>query len=236
MNISISYFSSAGGRAENEDTVCVNEFNNGLAAVVADGLGGHKEGKLASELAVKIISSELISSNKTIEDIKIAIDKANSEIINSKKGSDMCTTVAMVCIDKLKAIAAHVGDSRVYQFRDSDIIYQSVDHSVSQMAVSVGEIQKSEIRGHEDRNKLLRALGNSYKHDPYLKELDVIEGDGFLVCSDGFWELLLEDEMSASFCNSSNAGEWLDAMRLYVDRRITEKSDNNTAVAIMVGK
>ncbi len=236
MNVSLSYYTSAGGREENEDSVYINEFGKAITAIVADGLGCHENGKQASELAVKVISSELIGVDRvTADKVKEALYKANKEILAKQNGGNMCSTAAVLYADNDTAVAAHVGDSRVYQFRGGKIVYQSSDHSVSQMAVNVGEITPDEIRGHADRNKLLRVLGNPDKYEPELREIEVRKGDAFLLCSDGFWELILETEMQKCLEGSSDAGEWLRSMRRVVDGRMTPKSDNNTAAAIIIG-
>ena len=146
----------------------------------------------------------------------------------------MKTTIAALWFNNERAIVAHVGDTRIYQFRKSKIVYQSIDHSVSQMAVMVGEITQDELRGHIDRNRLLRALGASEKVKPDVRSLSLLPGDAFLVCTDGFWELILEDEMLEDLENSSIANQWLANMRKRIENRISTKGDNHTAVAIII--
>ncbi len=234
MDISLSYYTSTGGRSGNEDAVSITETENGILAVVADGLGGQGNGEIASDIAVKSIQYEISRCSVSVNKMNDAVTKVNDAIRNSQHGSNMCSTIAALWLDESGAYASHVGDSRIYQFRDNKIVYQSLDHSVSQMAVLVGEISEKEIRGHKDRNRLIRALGASADIKPETDFLKVKKGDAFLLCSDGFWELMLEEEMLECLYGSMNAGEWLRMMRNRIEKKITGGSDNHTAAVIMI--
>lgn len=124
-------------------------------------------------------------------------------------------------------MVANVGDSRVYQFRNGEVIFQSVDHSLAQLAVVAGKIAPQQIRSYPDRNKLTRSLG--WEETPWIdiRTLSVQQGDRFLLCSDGFWEEITENQMLESAARHSDAESWLQAMRTQVQPRA---SDNNTAV------
>jgi len=235
MNISAAYYSSKGNRTRNEDNISLLENCDNVIALVADGLGGEESGDVASLTTIRSINAYLSGSKVTVEHIIEAIISANYEIIKLQNSNGkMKSTIALLCLDKANAIAAHVGDTRVYQFRKNKIVYQSVDHSVSQMSVSVGEINIDEIRGHTDRNRLTRALGSKKTLEPDLTELVSIYGDAFLLCSDGFWEYVLEEEMIEDLKLSKNADEWLNKMRSRVDSRISPAGDNHSAIVIIV--
>lgn len=131
---------------------------------------------------------------------------------------------------------AHIGDSRLYHFLDGELIEQTFDHSVSQMAVLRGEISQEEIRGHVDRNRLLRAIGREDTIKIDCSDIVDMEGEdhAFLLCTDGFWEYVTEDEMEKDLRKSRSPGEWLDRMLKRLDKRTRKKNnDNNSAVAIM---
>ena len=134
MDISVSYYSSEGGRAINEDAVYICEHENKLLAMVADGLGGMTHGDRAAKLAVSTISSRAAMEELSAQNLAAAVEQANSEIIQQQNGGTMCSTIAVLWLDPYKACVSHVGDTRIYQFRQGEIVYQSKDHSVSQMA------------------------------------------------------------------------------------------------------
>ena len=221
------FYTDIGGRAINEDSVYVKSDDNKGLLIVADGLGGHGGGDLASQTAVRVVSSKLDTSDADDDVILDAICDASGEIAGKYPKSR--TTIALLLIRDGSAYAAHVGDTRIYQFRDGKIIYQSKDHSMCQMYVTMGEISVDQIRGHVDRNKLLRALGEDENVRVELNEISVMPGDAFLLCSDGFWENIVEDEMIDSLNQSGSVNEWLSKMREIVAGKQNSESDNNTA-------
>jgi serine/threonine protein phosphatase PrpC len=235
MNITVSHYSSQGMRENNEDAVLFTESKDKMLAVVADGLGGHQAGEVASQIAVKTIIEQVSSSLVTQKNVSDAIYAANNAIrMQQTELINMKTTIAVLCLDEKQVIVANVGDTRIYHFRDDSIAFQSVDHSVSQMAVFVGEISMDEIRTHKDRNKLVRALGSQDDVKIDTKCMDWKKGDAFLLCSDGFWENVLENEMLYDLRSSINANEWLAKMRNRVEARIKPDGDNHSAIAVFI--
>ena len=109
-----------------------------------------------------------------------------------------------------------------------------MDHSLSQLAVALGEISAEEIRHHCDRNQFTRALG--VKADPKtdIDMLHVQPDDAFLLCSDGFWEHILEKEMLEMLHTAKDAEAWLSDMRKRVESRMGPNADNSTAIAIII--
>jgi serine/threonine protein phosphatase PrpC len=234
VKISASYYSHRGGRATNEDSITLMENQGSVVAIVADGLGGEGGGDIASQSAVKTISGELAGGEATVGQIASAISRANDEIIKLQKaGGRMKTTIALLYLSAPQTVAVHIGDTRIYHFRSNRIIYQSTDHTVSQMAVNAGEISANDIRNHIDRNKLTNALGARVTALMDITGLHAKGGDAFLLCSDGFWECILEAEMCEDLSTSNNADEWLHKMRGRVDSRMTPTSDNHSAIAII---
>lgn len=235
MHINYSEYSSIGGRSKNEDMVQITSYPGSTVALVADGLGGHGDGDEASRLAVHVISQSLCDGAVSRTLMENAIKKANERILmQHKTGSDMKTTIAALWLGEDQVCAAHVGDTRIYQFRNQRIVYQSVDHSVSQIAVTLGEITTEEIRCHQDRNHLTRALGSRPDVRIDVDMLDVQTGDAFLLCSDGFWELVWEQEMLEDLSKASGAEEWLAAMSRRVESRMVSDSDNSTAAVLLM--
>lgn len=221
--------STPGGRKINEDRLLVQQSANTFLAAVADGLGGHGNGDLAAEQALQVLGQLLADRAPQRNALTDAAAEANRQIMQQCTGK---TTLALLWGDKSTALAAHIGDSRIYHFRDAQILYQSQDHSVTQLAVAVGEITEDEIRGHVDRNKLIRAMGSPEGGIPELHPLELSPGDGLLLCTDGFWELILESEMIDTYKNTTTAQSWLTAMEQMVVRRQTPQSDNCSAVVL----
>ncbi len=233
MNVSISYYTAIGRRKTNEDALSAAESKRGLLAVVADGLGGHQNGEFASREAVNTMNRLLVEEEideDGLEDAVLASDEAVRRLHESRAPGAL-TTIAALWLDERHAAAAHVGDTRIYQFRGGRVLYQSVDHSAAQLAVMAGEISLEEIRGHRDRNKLIRVLGGESAPRVAQRLLDVRANDAFLLCSDGFWEQIREEEMLAALEGKNDAGAWLDEMRKRVE---PAARDNNTAICIII--
>lgn len=235
MEISISYYTARGKRQNNEDAVSLLEGSNSLLAVVADGLGGHEAGEVASNHAVATLNRLLQAQTPEEDELIDAIRQANQEIYEMQNAqSHMRTTVAALWLGDYRTIAANVGDSRIYQFRNGRIVYQSTDHSVAQMAVLVGEVEKSELRRSKDRNKLIRVVGEANPPKVDCVELTVQAGDRFLLCSDGFWEPVTEERMLETMASSATAQQWLRLMRQEVERANNPTQDNHTAIALVI--
>ena len=148
----------------------------------------------------------------------------------------MRTTAVVLCIDGNRGIALHIGDSRLYRFREGRVLSRTRDHSIPQILVMAGEITEEEIRSHPDRNKLLRALGDENDELRVEKsEFDVRPGDAFLLCSDGFWEPVTEAEMERTLAENGKVKKWLSSMsKLAFQNSDRSKMDNCTAVAVTV--
>ncbi len=234
QELDFAFYSDVGGRTNNEDAYLSKKIENGYLFIVADGLGGHDDGEMASYSVVNAVKDYLVENNS--ENIVGAIQFANSAVLSlqSKHSSKMKTTIALAYVTEEKIVVAHVGDSRVYAFREGKIVHQTVDHSASQLAVSVGEIQPSDIRNHVDRNVLLRALGARVDVKIDISEVNISDCDALLLCSDGFWEYVLENEMEAELLNSKAADKWLYKLRAIQLNRAPDRCDNNTAIAVMI--
>lgn len=230
-------YSGSGGRSENEDSFGIFAHGNMTSVIVADGLGGHGGGKQASEIAVKHFST-CTSPNGLPEDemILACFHGANKEIISSRLNANhMKTTAVYLAIRDAAAKWAHIGDSRLYHFWNEELCDYTLDHSVSQMAVVLGEITRDQIRGHCERSRLLKVLGSEEIAPEIHKAVKLGPGrHAFLLCSDGFWESVLEDEMILDLYKSATAEEWLGAMRYRVMKRMGPDHDNHTAVAVFV--
>lgn len=218
----------------NEDFVSLIEGCNQLVAIVADGLGGYDSGEVASRLATTTINNRL--HNMPLSELLLlySVEKANMSILEQNQENKMKTTISIVWIEDNNCLFATVGDTRVYHFRNGTIQFQSTDHSVSQMAVLMGEIDAMQIRGHKDRNKLIRVLGSKEKVKVDLTSSSLEQGDALLLCSDGFWENITEQEMICLLNSSKSSQDWLKKMRDLVERVMPENNDNHSAIALYV--
>lgn len=228
---SFSSYSDVGTRENNEDSLDIQIREGTLLAVVADGLGGCENGELASRVAVESIFRELEGQQCDEEVLAYSLIHASQAILDARINGQ--TTAVLLWLDNNQGAEAHVGDSRIYQFRNGRIIFQSEDHSLVQMAVNVGELSPDALRHHKDRNKLFRVLGEE-NETPKVDsaELEVRSGDRFLLCSDGFWEPVTEEEMLRTLAESDTAEQWLEAMKQIVADARDPRQDNNTAICI----
>lgn len=238
MWIDFASYSDIGGREVNEDSTLVKLYGGALIAAVADGLGDHGGGDVASKLVLETLDMRCKTAFPTGEEAfrNICADLNRAVLLAQNGRIRMKTTLAMVAIYGGTLACAHVGDSRAYYFHAEAIRYQSPDHSVSQLAVLTGEIKSEQIRFHEDRSRLLRSLGSEEAAAPdvWIAENTLAPGDAVLLCSDGFWEYVLEKDMLDALKRTKSAVEWLEVMKRFVKRRAKGKNDNNSAVTVRV--
>lgn len=226
-----------GGRSYNEDSVLSERRGTVFAGVVADGLGGHGGGEIASQIVTDTLVKGFMKAPELQPDaIKKLFELANNEVLARQTPSVQMKSTAVGVFCSIEGmVVAHTGDSRFYRFLNGKLDFQTKDHSVSQMAVLSGEILPEKIRFHEDRNKVLRALGNDAAIKP---DITVFEAprpfQAFLLCTDGFWEYILEEEMEIDLAKSETPQEWLDFMIARLSRRINGKNDNFSALAVFV--
>lgn len=233
MGYSHKAYSRTGNRDKNEDSYCVFTGERVLCAALADGMGGFSGGEIASETVIQAFEQALERDVMTLP-VNIIL-YANDMILQRQKelGNKMKTTAAVVRIDDTGAHIAHVGDSRVYAFKDAKVVFQTLDHTAAQMSVEVGEITPQEIRSHPDRCVLTKALGSSDELRPSLTQLPKDSFDCILMCTDGFWGSVTEKDMCNCLSQSRSPQQWLELMQEIRDKNILNDDDNNTAIAIM---
>ena len=151
----------------------------------------------------------------------------------------MKTTAVVLQIRENDIQWAHVGDSRLYVFHKNKYKDRTRDHSVPQMLVNAGEIKEKDIRNHPDRNRLLRVMGIEWDKPKYVLSDSIEKKDGlaFLLCSDGFWELIEEKQMEKCLKKSKSAKQWLESMKeIVLKQGIGTDMDNFTAITVLVCK
>ena len=179
-------------------------LQKGTLTIVADGMGGHASGEVASQMAVELISEIYYSENglSAPDALRNAIEIANEQIYEASESgeefSGMGTTVIALVLQNDTAFCAHVGDSRLYRFRNGNLEMLTIDHSQVMEMVAQGIITMEQARNHDDKNVILRAVGTQ----PFVEvevsdEFEVVVGDTFLLCSDGLSDMLEDTGIEA---------------------------------------
>lgn len=240
MDITIYTYTNKGGKDNNEDYIDYYIDENRGAFILADGLGGHDYGEVASKLVVKTLLEKLKNApNPDIEYMKDIFQNTNDILIENQKIQNyinMKTTAVALSICGNEAIWGHLGDSRLYYFSDNKLEKVTKDHSVTYKKYLSGEILFEDINSDDDRSSLLGAFGNQEKFCPeFIKIPQMLKkGDAFLLCSDGFWEYVFDDEMYIDFLKSDTPKQWVDFMVLRHIKKAEPSNDNFSLMAIML--
>lgn len=193
-------------RELNEDSFLIFGFDGECSdgfALLADGMGGHNAGEVASKMAVEMIGAELEKSvsekesEKIIYNILSSIDYANKKVFDDScsdsKKAGMGSTLVVAYIQEDKLYVANIGDSRAYIRNGKTFKQITIDHSVVQELVLNGTITPEEALVHPDKNIITRALGTEKMVDADMFEYSLISGDTILLCSDGLYEMVRDD-------------------------------------------
>ncbi len=197
-------------RKHNEDSYGIFEVPNGLLMLVADGMGGHAGGQMASKLAVQGVSDYL--KQKFYVDIRLAIqeafEQANRLIINTASEDTnllgMGSTLVVLLFDGKNIIYAHTGDSRLYHYSAQQLHLCTKDHSVIQELMDLGIISTADARYHPDAHKVTNVLGiSNMRVSTATQTIQVASGDIFLLCSDGLTNMLPESKIQEILSNET---------------------------------
>jgi PPM family protein phosphatase len=231
--------SSAGGREMNQDAAEFVVTPEMACWVLADGLGGHGGGEEAARSATSaILQSFQAHAECSPAAVMTYIESARNAVVKRQEENTtlmgMRTTIVVLVSDMKSALWGHVGDSRLYYFKQGTLEKQTLDHSVPQAMVDAKQLKPAEIRHHEDRNRLLRSLGGREEVRATIEEkaYSIRPGDAFLLCSDGFWEYVTETAMEVDLAKSGSPSDWLRFMELRIRAAAAEEQDNYTAVAV----
>ncbi|MBC9784326.1 serine/threonine-protein phosphatase [Heliobacterium chlorum] len=285
MRLTTAVISRIGGRESNQDRC--DYFYNGQKGcwVVADGLGGHRGGERAAQVAVNtVLEYYKKDGTATAEDLEKCFQTAQKQVtIEQDEHSEYyrmkSTAVILLFAENIESgtmpstprneesteeenseesskeisresskegskelskeitseiVCGHIGDSRLYYFRDGKIVFITKDHSVSQAMADAGYISHEEIRFHEDRNRVLRSLGQKESIRPDIVRIPgpYRPGDAFLLCTDGFWEHVWEREMEIDLSKAETPDAWLELMEIRIMERAPEDHDNYSAISV----
>lgn len=237
LSISYSCLSKNGGRDINEDYLDVSIMPERLAFILCDGLGGHGNGDIASQFVTETLKNSLEKS----EGLENSILTAQKGLLQLQRENNainsMKTTLTCLTLEKDTAKFGYVGDSRIYCFDKGKYRLRSQDHSVPQMLAARGLIQETEIRFHEDRSKLLRVMGTEWDAPKYqiIDNIPLSSHLSFLLCSDGFWELIDEKQMVKTLKKSESPQQWLEDMEaIILQNGQNTDMDNYSAIAVFL--
>jgi len=211
--------------------------------IVADGMGGHQHGEIASGIAIRSMASYIVSRlmlpmlsanphtpEESLQEIMQAgVQEAHKAITNQVPGGGTTLTAALILGEQM--ILAHVGDSRAYAIDlDGNVQILTRDHSLVKRLEELGQISHEEAANHPQRNVLYRALGQGEPFDPDIKNLQLPANGHILLCSDGLWGVVEEDELIQMILNSPTPDQ---ACKSMVDAaNAAGGPDNITAVLI----
>ncbi|TGO03320.1 hypothetical protein PN36_08515 [Candidatus Thiomargarita nelsonii] len=194
MNWEIEKDQHIGGREDQEDRVAIFSKENSHLLVVADGMGGHEGGELASKTVIKVAKllweQEIDADATPINFLQRICDRAHDKIneLGQKHNISPRSTCVLLYIHGSLAWWAHLGDSRLYHFRHRKLRQRTRDHSVVQLLVDLGRVKEEDMAKHPKQGYLFACLGGEEPPQPDFGQASVRPGDSFLLCSDGFWQ------------------------------------------------
>jgi protein phosphatase len=231
-------------RAHNEDAYFIDGDQS--LFVVADGMGGHSHGEVASKIAVDTIGRMLATPEVAppaeaaasllrphSRRLKVAIEHAHAAMLEAIRADlslqGMGTTVAGIIVDDGVAAVAHVGDSRVYRLRDGVFEQLTADHTWVNEQVMAGYLSEEQARTHPLRNVVTRALGGEADVVVDVREIEIRPGDLFVVCSDGLTAMLNDAEIGE---HVAGGGSLEDRCRRLVDDANSRGGVDNITVIL----
>ena len=237
--IKYATLTNKGNREVNEDSIGVETHNGMNCFVLCDGLGGHGMGDIASSLVRDVFVDQFSKTDDPASFIgktfMIAQDFLLAEQIERRARNKMKTTCVALVTDEITARIGHVGDSRLYIFRRNKVKKRTLDHSIPQMLVLAHEIKESEIRNHPERSTVMRSMGVEWETPQFelMEPIPLKKCQAFLLCSDGFWELIDEKQMCELLKQTASPEEWLKEMESVVKANgIDRNMDNYSAIAV----
>lgn len=233
-------------RNHNEDAISW-DFERGFA-LLADGMGGHNAGDVASRMCVEKLDALLVSSlDKSMDNLRPnkgvskhetlmrrLISKTNAAVyessLNNKEREGMGTTLAATLFYDDKVVIAHLGDSRVYRLRNKKLEQMTTDHSLVQELLDKGVISDEEVEDNPYSHVITHAVGIRPRVIAEINEFDVVPGDVFLLCSDGLTDMVTDDEIMESLLTAD--GRWERAGQHLIDLANQYGGHDNISVIV----
>lgn len=202
-------------RSSNEDSYAANPKNR--IFLVADGMGGHAAGEVASQIAAatveEIMAVKKDSGQPPVDALNAAVEEANTRIYQAQRMkvelAGMGSTLTALSIGAGKYYVAHVGDSRAYLLRDGALEQLTRDHSLVWQLYETGVLQKDQLSGHPQKNLITRSIGPHPHVEVDLEEGETCEGDIYLLCSDGLTDMVSDDNIRKILSSSQKTPQQL---------------------------
>ena len=244
MQVEYAEISLVGSRDENQDRIAAT-VNSETAVIAAfDGMGGHAEGARAAELARRVLLSRFAAVAHPLTDplafLHLTLGAAHTDMVGIGMHLPLeqrpRATGAVCVVQDGTAWWAHVGDSRIYHLRNGSVMARTRDHSHVELLVQEGLISPRQAQNHPMRNFVETCLGG----DPMLPEMligrcvRIAPGDTLLVCTDGFWANLLDEDIAASLYSGVPLKTALQAITEFSVRRAGAGADNSSVAALKV--
>lgn len=240
--LGLSYFATTGtgDRPYNED--CYGHAADGsvVTFVVSDGIGGQAGGAAASRMVVERVRQDArsLSSDQMLAGYRAIEQEMRLSQMQRPEYSRMGATVAELRLDTARqtALWGHFGDSRVYWFRDGEVMAVTQDHSVVMSLVSAGLISEADAAHHPKKNVLLGAFGVASDIEPEVlaDPVCVLDGDAFLLCTDGLWNGVTTQEMVGLLKTSNTVEQWVKALEVSARAESADDKDNYTILGVWV--
>lgn len=241
MKYQIAEYSLRGSRPVNQDRIGYAERNNSVLLVLADGLGGHARGELASELLVQSVIHAFQSIKKPLITqpsafLALAILHAHRAIGAMGKAQnppiEPRTTCVVCLVQDGYAYWAHVGDSRLYLFRNNKLVRRTQDHTIIERLRQEGVLSDEEMVSHPEKSRLLKCVGGPREPTIALgEETALMPDDVLLLCTDGLWEALSTD-IIATYLKNNNLEDALIDMLIDAETKMKNHSDNISATCL----
>ena len=201
-----SFVSEKGKREVNEDSV---QFQSGKFYLVCDGLGGNSNGQIASKLVAETVKESLLNLKSISEAVKDAEIVLSSYKKKNPSTEAMATTIAVAEILHNEILVSWAGDSRVYQFRDSKILFKTADHTWVADAIKKGALSSVEALFHPRVNELTKSIKDASKPVKLEQVLieDIEPNDYFLICSDGVIESWVDTDLQELFSGGKTSND-----------------------------
>lgn len=226
----------------NEDYLEVTEKADQLhLAVLADGMGGHNAGDVASELAVRFLTDRFLKSNLRVDSeaghvsmwLKESYEGANERISRIAESDPNCkgmgTTLIAAIFQANQVTFAHIGDSRVYLFSKGEIKPLTKDHSYVNVLLDSGEINEEQARNHPKKNMLMKAIGTEVSIEPDILSIKLRQGEIILICSDGLSNMVTQDQMVHILAENVSLEAKVDA---FVQLANAEGGEDNISIIL----
>lgn len=231
-------------REVNQDSYYCCNKNDMALFIVADGMGGHKAGEIASKMAIDSIKKSFEDNSVLVKNGQIlpteliirSLKNANVMILEKSKTDESCdgmgTTITLAYIYNNKIHIGHIGDSRAYLCRNNKLTQLTEDHSLVAELVKNGTISKEEAKFHPQKNIITRALGTDEDVDVDIIIKDIDKDDIYLLCTDGLTNMVNDDLIKNIILSSNNVQHICE--RLVYTANEAGGIDNSTAIIIKI--